>query len=78
VKIEKYKKKSLILFTIIAFIADLLACSLVNQKLIKRYDDKPTPSQPKNICKKFPAVTNSNIKKVKMDRYDIKRKKCGS
>jgi hypothetical protein len=37
-----------ILLIIIAFIADLLACILVNQKLIKRYEHKPTPSQPMN------------------------------
>jgi len=68
VKIEKYKNKSLIRFTIIAFIADLFACKRVNQKLINKYEDKPTPSQPKNICKKLPAVTKSNIKKVNIDK----------
>jgi hypothetical protein len=68
VKIEKYKNKSLILLTIIAFIADLFACKRVNQKLISKYEDRPTPSQPKNICKKLPAVTKSNIKKVKIDK----------
>ena len=40
-------------FTITALIADLLACKRVNQKLINKYDDNPTPSQPKNNCKKL-------------------------
>ena len=59
------------LFTTIAKIADLLACSLVNQKLISRYEHKPTPSQPMNNCNTLSAVTKINIKNVNKDRYDI-------
>jgi len=53
-----------------ALIADLLAASLVNQKLIRRYEANPTPSQPTNICKKLSAVTRISIKKVNKDKYD--------
>jgi hypothetical protein len=37
-----------ILFIKIALIADLLACTLVYQKFINKYEDKPTPSHPIN------------------------------
>src|SRR3546814_3532771 len=66
------------LFIIIALIAALFACILVNQKLISKYEHKPTPSQPTNICNKLFAVTKISIKKVNKDKYDIKRGKCGS
>jgi hypothetical protein len=56
------------LFTIIALIADLLACNLVYQKLIKRYEHSPTPSQPINNCKILSAVTNISMKKVNSDK----------
>ena len=77
-KIDKRIKKSPILFTSIAFIAALLAWIRVNQKLISKNEDKPTPSQPTNICKKLLLVTNISIKKVNNDKYDIKRGRCGS
>lgn len=35
-------------FTNIALMAALLACNRVNQKLINKYEQIPTPSQPKN------------------------------
>jgi len=47
-----------------AFIAALFACIRVNQKLINKYDDNPTPSQPKNIWIKVPLVTKITIQKV--------------
>jgi hypothetical protein len=49
-------------------IAALLAKNLVYQKLINKYDANPTPSQPKNICKKLSDDTNINIKKVNKDK----------
>jgi hypothetical protein len=55
--------------------AALLACILVNQKLISKKEHKPTPSQPTNICKKLLLVTRISIKKVNNDKYDIKRGK---
>ena len=70
--------KSPIRFITIAFTADLLACKRVYQKLIKRYEQRPTPSHPTNIWTKFSAVTSINIKNVKKDKYDLKRGKCGS
>lgn len=77
-KIANNKAKSPTRLTNIALIADLLAWILVNQKLINRYDDTPTPSQPTNICKKLFAVTKISIKKVNNDKYDINLGKWGS
>ena len=45
----KTSAKSLTLLTSMAFIAALLACNRVYQKLISKYEQKPTPSHPKNI-----------------------------
>lgn len=61
-----------------AFNAAFVAFIRVYQKLIKRYEHKPTPSQPKKSCKKLSAVTNDTIKKVKNDIYDINLHRCGS
>jgi hypothetical protein len=52
------------LLTINACIAALFACKRVYQKLISKYDAKPTPSHPKNNCNKFPEETRINIKNV--------------
>jgi hypothetical protein len=51
-----------------AFIAALLAASLVVQKLISKNEHKPTPSQPINIWIKLSSVTNISIKKVNSDK----------
>ena len=37
-------------------------------KLINKKDERPTPSQPTNICKKLLLVTRINMKPVKSDR----------
>lgn len=66
--IPNNKLTSPILLIINAFIAALFAAILVYQKLINKYEHKPTPSQPINNCKKFPAVTNKIIKKVNKDK----------
>jgi hypothetical protein len=50
----------------------------VNQKLINKYEHKPTPSQPKNNSKKLSPVIKITIKNVNKDKYDIKRDKWGS
>jgi hypothetical protein len=72
------KIKSLIRLTIIAFNDDLLACILVNQKLISKKEQSPTPSQPRNSIIKLSPVTKIFIKNVNNEIYDIKRIKCGS
>jgi len=77
-RIAKSNPKSPIRFTTIALIAALLACIRVFQKLISKNEHKPTPSQPKNSCKKLLEVTNIIIKKVNKDIYDINRETCGS
>lgn len=59
-------------------IADLFACTLENQKLISKYEHKPTPSHPKNNCKKLSAVTKIIIKKVNNEIYDRNRTIWGS
>jgi hypothetical protein len=62
------KAKSAIRFTTKALIAALFACKRVYQKLIKRYEHKPTPSQPRNKITKLSPATNNNIKKVNKDK----------
>ena len=57
-----------ILFNTIAFIAAFPAEILVYQKLINKYEHKPTPSHPINSCKKLFEVININIKKVNNDK----------
>ena len=66
--IPKASPQSPTRLTTIALRADLFAWSLVNQKFINKYEDSPTPSQPKNIWIKLPAVSKIAIKKVKKDR----------
>ena len=61
-----------------ALIADLFACNRVNQKLINKYEHKPTPSHPRNNCIKLSLVTKINIKNVNNDKYDINLGRCGS
>jgi len=78
ITIAKIKKTSAILLIIIAFKAALLAKKRVNQKFIKRYEHKPTPSQPINICKKLSAETKINIQNVESDKYAINLVKNGS
>ena len=58
------KKQSRTLFIKKADIELWLAAILVNQKLTKRYEQIPTPSQPTNINNKLFAVTNIIIIKV--------------
>jgi len=50
----------------------------VNQKLINKYEHKPTPSQPKNNWKKLLLVTKISIKNVKKDNQHINLDICGS
>jgi hypothetical protein len=66
--IPNVKATSLIRLTIKALIAALLAWIRVNQKLISKYEQIPTPSHPTNSCKRLSAVTKINIKNVKSDR----------
>ena len=66
--IEKKKITSEIRFIIIAFKAALLANIRVNQKLINKYELKPTPSQPKNNWTILSDVTKKIIKKVNKDK----------
>ena len=47
----------------------LAAAGFFDQNDIKRYELKPTNSQPKNITKKFDDMTNSNIEKTKKLKY---------
>ena len=43
------------------------------QKPISRWDARPTPSQPKNICRKLSADTSDSMKNVNRLRYEKKR-----
>lgn len=58
------KKKSPTLLTTMAFIADLLASTHVNQKLINKKEQTPIASQPKNNCIKFSLVTRTIMENV--------------
>lgn len=62
------KKKSPTLFTRTAFIAEILACFLVYQKFISKYEQIPTNSQPIKNWTKSDEVTKINIQKVKNDK----------
>jgi hypothetical protein len=59
-----------VLLAITANIDDLLACILVYQKLINKYEDIPTHSQPRNNCTILFEVTNIIIVKVNNDKYE--------
>ena len=61
-----------------ALIAASLAERFWNQKPISKYEATPTPSQPKNSWRKSFAVTSASIEKVKNDRYEKNRARCGS
>ena len=60
--------KSPTLFTINALIAALFADSFLYQKPINKYQQSPTPSHPKNNCKKLSDTTRTSIEKVKSER----------
>jgi hypothetical protein len=47
----------------------------VYQKLINKYEQSPTPYQPKKSTSKFDEETSNNIKKVNRERKDIKRER---
>jgi len=72
-KIASKRPQSPIRFNTIAFIAALPAEIRVYQKLINKYEHKPTPSHPINNCKKLFDVININIKNVNKDKYDRNR-----
>lgn len=60
--------KSPTLFNIIAFIADLFACTRELQKFINKYEQIPTPSHPTNKTTKLSPVINIIIKNVNKDK----------
>ena len=63
------KLKSPNRFTNKALMADLFAFTRVNQKFTSRYEQMPTPSQPKNNkIKLFDAISNC-IKNIKKQIY---------
>ena len=72
-KIPSENPKSPIRLTINALIAAALAEGRSYQKPISRYDISPTPSQPKNSCRKSFDVIRASIKKVNRLKYAIKR-----
>ena len=48
-----------------------LAVGFLYQNPINKYEARPTPSHPKNSCKKLSAVTKANMANVKSDKYAI-------
>jgi hypothetical protein len=77
-KQENNNNISPILLAIIANIEDLLAWIRVYQKLINKYEDTPTLSQPKKSCIKLLEVTNIIIVNVNNDKYEKNLILCGS
>ena len=67
-KMPSEKPKSPIRFTMNALIAAAQADGRVYQKPINKYEARPTPSQPKNICNRLSDVTSINMAKVNSDR----------
>jgi hypothetical protein len=67
-KMPSAKPKSPTRLTMNAFIAAALAEGFLYQKPISRYDARPTPSQPKNICSRLSDVTSISIANVNSDR----------
>ena len=63
-KMPSMKPKSPTRLTTNALIAAALALGRSYQKPISRYEARPTPSQPKNICTRLSAVTSISMKKV--------------
>jgi len=57
------------LLTPTAFSDAIQAFCRVDQKLISRKEQTPTPSQPRKNTIKLSAVTRISIKKVKSERY---------
>jgi hypothetical protein len=72
------KALSPIRFNTMAFKADFVAERRVCQKLIKRKEHIPIPSQPKNKTKKLSLETKINIKKVNKDNKEKNRIKFES
>ena len=54
-----------------ALIAALFAEFFLYQNPINKYEQRPTPSHPKNNCKKLSETTRTNIEKVNNDKNDI-------
>ena len=54
---------------IIAFFATLEALSRSNQKPMRKYEQTPTPSQPKNMSRKLSASTKTSIEATNRFRY---------
>ena len=67
-KIPIARPTSPTLFTIKAFIAAAFADGFLYQNPIRKYEQRPTPSHPKNNCKKLSEVTSVNIAKVNNDK----------
>src|ERR1051326_641736 len=67
-KMPSENPKSPTRLTMKALMAAALADGRSYQKPISRYEASPTPSQPKNICRKLSAVTSINMAKVKSER----------
>ena len=77
-KIPNPNPKSPTRFIMKAFNAARFAVIREYQKLIRRYEHRPTPSHPKNNWRKLSAVIKVNMKKVKNERYAMNRGRWGS
>jgi hypothetical protein len=76
--IPRPKPQSPTRFIIKALTAARLAVIREYQKLMSKNEHRPTPSQPKNNCRKLSAEISINMQNVNKDKYDINRGRCGS
>ena len=64
------KPKSPMRLTMNAFLPASAADCLRNQKPIRRYEQRPTPSQPTNITRKLAPSTSTSMNDAKRLRYE--------
>jgi hypothetical protein len=76
--IKNNKQTSLILLKVKAFIADFKVPLLKVQKFIKKNENKPINSQPKNKRIELSDKTNKDILRIKKFNNNIKRSAFGS
>ena len=72
------KPKSPTRFVTNAFLPATAAELRSNQNEISRYEQRPTPSQPRNVSRKFEPSTSTSIDAANRFRYAKKREKRGS
>ena len=76
--IASMKPQSPIRLVTNAFLPALALESLVNQNEIRKYEQAPTPSHPRNVTRRLSPSTSMSIEKANSDRYTKNFEKFGS